>query len=204
MTVPFTFTRWSDGRCGLNCLNASRLRDRIVTSPGEGDVTTIPLGVCAGITPFNFPAMVPMWMYPLAITCGNTFILKPSEKVPLTAIRLAELFAEAGLPDGVLNIIHGGREIVDSICTHPGIASVSFVGSSHVAAHVYSLACQKGKRVQAAGGAKNVLLVMPDAEPDATLRAILGSSTAAPDNAAWRDPSSCQSENPPPTNGATA
>lgn len=135
-----------------------------------------PLGVCAGITPFNFPAMVPMWMFPLAIACGNTFILKPSEKVPLTAIRLAELFAEAGLPEGVFNIVHGGREIVDGICTHPGIAAVSFVGSSHVAAHVYSLGCQKGKRVQAAGGAKNVLLVMPDAEPDATLRAILGSS----------------------------
>jgi malonate-semialdehyde dehydrogenase (acetylating) / methylmalonate-semialdehyde dehydrogenase len=135
-----------------------------------------PLGVCAGITPFNFPAMVPMWMFPLAIACGNTFILKPSEKVPLTAIRLAELFAEAGLPEGVLNIVHGGREVVDTLCTHPGISAVSFVGSSRVAAHVYSLGCQHGKRVQAAGGAKNVLLVMPDAEPEPTLRAILGSS----------------------------
>ena len=135
-----------------------------------------PIGVCAGITPFNFPAMVPMWMYPLAIACGNAFVLKPSEKVPLTAIRLAELFAEAGLPDGVLNLVHGGREVVDALCTHPGIAAVSFVGSSPVAAHVYALGCQKGKRVQAAGGAKNVLLVMPDAEPDSTLRAILGSS----------------------------
>ena len=135
-----------------------------------------PLGVCAGITPFNFPAMVPMWMYPLAIACGNTFILKPSEKVPLTAMRLAELFAEAGLPEGVLNIVHGAREVVDALCTHPGIAAISFVGSSRVAAHVYALGCQHGKRVQAAGGAKNVLLVMPDAEPDSTLRAILGSS----------------------------
>jgi malonate-semialdehyde dehydrogenase (acetylating)/methylmalonate-semialdehyde dehydrogenase len=134
------------------------------------------LGVCAGITPFNFPAMVPMWMYPLAIACGNTFVLKPSEKVPLTAMRLAELFAEAGLPEGVLNIVHGGREVVDALCTHPGIAAVSFVGSSRVAAHVYALGCRHGKRVQAAGGAKNVLLVMPDAEPDSTLRAILGSS----------------------------
>ena len=135
-----------------------------------------PLGVCAGITPFNFPAMVPMWMFPLAIACGNTFILKPSEKVPLTANRLAELFLAAGLPEGVLSIVHGGRDVVDALCFHPGIAAVSFVGSSRVARHVYELGCKHGKRVQAAGGAKNVLLVMPDAEPDSTLRAILGSS----------------------------
>jgi malonate-semialdehyde dehydrogenase (acetylating)/methylmalonate-semialdehyde dehydrogenase len=135
-----------------------------------------PLGVCVGITPFNFPAMVPMWMFPLAIACGNTFILKPSEKVPLTANRLAEIFAEAGLPEGVFNVVHGGREVVDALCTHPGIAAVSFVGSSRIAKHVYSLGCAHGKRVQAAGGAKNVLLVMPDAEVDSTLRAILGSA----------------------------
>jgi len=135
-----------------------------------------PIGVCAGITPFNFPAMVPMWMYPIAIACGNTFILKPSEKVPQTAVRLAELMNEAGLPDGVLNIVHGAAEVVDTLCSHPGIAAVSFVGSSRVASHVYRLGSQHGKRVQAAGGAKNVLLVMPDAEPDSTLRAILGSA----------------------------
>jgi malonate-semialdehyde dehydrogenase (acetylating)/methylmalonate-semialdehyde dehydrogenase len=135
-----------------------------------------PLGVCAGITPFNFPAMVPMWMFLVAIACGNAFILKPSEKVPLTAVRLAELFREAGLPDGVFNLVQGGREVVDALCIHPGIAAVSFVGSSGIAKHVYSLGCSHGKRVQAAGGAKNVLLVMPDAEPDSTLRAILGSS----------------------------
>jgi len=135
-----------------------------------------PIGVCAGITPFNFPAMVPMWMFPLAIACGNTFILKPSEKVPLTALRLAELFASAGLPPGVFNVVHGGREVVDALCTHPGVAAVSFVGSSAVAKHVYTLASAHGKRCQAAGGAKNVLLVMPDAEPDPTLKAILGSS----------------------------
>jgi malonate-semialdehyde dehydrogenase (acetylating) / methylmalonate-semialdehyde dehydrogenase len=135
-----------------------------------------PLGVCAGITPFNFPAMVPMWMFPLAIACGNTFILKPSEKVPLTAQRLAELFQQAGLPDGVFNVVHGGKEVVDALCTHPGISAISFVGSSRIAEHVYSLGCRHGKRVQAAGGAKNVLLVMPDADPDPTLRAILGSS----------------------------
>ena len=135
-----------------------------------------PIGVCAGITPFNFPAMVPMWMFPLAIACGNTFILKPSEKVPMTANRLAEIFAEAGLPEGVFNVVHGGRKVVDALCTHLGIAAISFVGSSPVAKHVYTLGCAHGKRVQAAGGAKNVLLVMPDAEPEPTLRAILGSA----------------------------
>ncbi len=135
-----------------------------------------PIGVCAGITPFNFPAMVPLWMFPLAIACGNTFILKPSEKVPLTAQRLAELFHQAGLPDGVFNLVHGGREVVDALCTHRGVAAISFVGSSRIAEHVYMLGTRHGKRVQAAGGAKNVLLVMPDAEPDSTLRAILGSS----------------------------
>lgn len=135
-----------------------------------------PVGVCAGITPFNFPAMVPMWMFPIALACGNAFILKPSEKTPLTACRLGALLQEAGLPDGVFNIVHGGREAVDALCAHPGIAAISFVGSSPVARHVYALGGQHGKRVQAAGGAKNVLLVMPDAEPDATLRAIMGAA----------------------------
>jgi malonate-semialdehyde dehydrogenase (acetylating)/methylmalonate-semialdehyde dehydrogenase len=135
-----------------------------------------PLGVCAGITPFNFPAMVPLWMFPLAIACGNTFILKPSEKVPLTANRMGELLLEAGLPEGVFNVVHGTHEVVDSLCSHPQIAAISFVGSSRVAAHVYALGCRHGKRVQAAGGAKNVLLVLPDAEPEPTLKAILGSA----------------------------
>ncbi|HEX3359270.1 MAG TPA: CoA-acylating methylmalonate-semialdehyde dehydrogenase [Tepidisphaeraceae bacterium] len=134
------------------------------------------IGVCAGITPFNFPAMVPLWMYPMAIACGNTFILKPSEKVPLTAVRMAELFQEAGLPDGVLNIVHGGREVVDALCTHPKIAAVSFVGSTRVAKHVYETSSKHGKRCQSAGGAKNVLLVMPDAEPESTMRAVMGSA----------------------------
>lgn len=142
----------------------------------DGVTMREPVGVCAGITPFNFPAMVPMWMFPLAIACGNTFVLKPSEKVPLTSLRLAELFMEAGLPEGVLNIVHGGREVVDAICTHPDIAAISFIGSSAIAAHVYTLGCQHGKRVQAGGGAKNVLVVLPDADPDPTLRAIMGSA----------------------------
>ena len=142
----------------------------------DGTTMREPIGVCAGITPFNFPAMVPMWMYPIAIACGNTFVLKPSEKVPLTANLLGEVFLQAGLPEGVFNIVHGGREVVDALCTHAGISSVSFVGSSPVAKHVYELGTAHGKRVQAAGGAKNVLLVMPDAEPDATVRAVMGAA----------------------------
>lgn len=142
----------------------------------DGLTTREPLGVCAGITPFDFPAMVPMWMFPIAVACGNTFILKPSEKTPLTAVRLAELFLEAGLPPGVLNVVHGGRAAVDALLEHPGIAAVSFVGSTTVAEHVYSTASRHGKRVQAAGGAKNVLLVLPDADPDATLRAVMGAA----------------------------
>lgn len=135
-----------------------------------------PLGVCAGITPFNFPVMVPMWMFPLAIACGNTFVLKPSEKVPLSANRLAELFREGGLPDGVLNVVHGGKEVVDTLCNHSGIQAVSFVGSTPVAKHVYETATRQGKRVQSAGGAKNVLLVMPDADMDSTLAAVMSSA----------------------------
>lgn len=135
-----------------------------------------PVGVCAGIPPFNFPAMVPLWMFPIAIACGNTFILKPSEKVPLTALRLAELFVEAGVPAGVLNIVHGGKEAVEALCMHPGIAAVSFVGSSPVAKRVYALAAEHAKRVQAGGGAKNVLVVMPDADPEPTIRAIMGAA----------------------------
>ena len=129
-----------------------------------------PLGVVAGITPFNFPAMVPLWMWPLAIACGNTFVLKPSEKVPLTTIRIAELAMQAGLPPGVLNVVHGGREAVDAILDHPIIKAVSFVGSTPIARYVHERGTKSGKRVQAAGGAKNFVLVMPDADvaPTAT------------------------------------
>ncbi|MHB8637922.1 MAG: CoA-acylating methylmalonate-semialdehyde dehydrogenase [Fimbriimonadaceae bacterium] len=142
----------------------------------DGITTREPIGVCAGITPFNFPAMVPMWMFPVAIACGNSFILKPSEKVPLTAVRLGELLLEAGLPTGVFNIVHGGSEVVDALCSHPRVSAISFVGSSAVAQHVYALACKSGKRVQAAGGAKNVLVVMPDADVDGAVKAIVGSA----------------------------
>ena len=142
----------------------------------DGVTMREPIGVCAGITPFNFPAMVPMWMFPIALACGNAFILKPSEKVPLTANRLGELLGEAGLPEGVFNIVHGGRDVVAALCTHPGITAISFVGSSPVAKYVYETGCANGKRVQSAGGAKNVLLALPDAAPDPTIRAIMGSA----------------------------
>ena len=125
-----------------------------------------PLGVVAGITPFNFPVMVPMWMYPVAIACGNTFILKPSEKDPSTSVMIAELFAEAGLPDGVFNIVHGDKVAVNSILAHPGITAVSFVGSTPIAQYVYEMGSKAGKRVQALGGAKNHMVVLPDADMD--------------------------------------
>ncbi|MFG2137266.1 CoA-acylating methylmalonate-semialdehyde dehydrogenase [Streptomyces sp. NPDC048650] len=132
------------------------------------DVSSIrqSLGVVAGITPFNFPAMVPMWMFPLAIACGNTFVLKPSEKVPSAAFKLAELAAEAGLPDGVLNVVNGDKVAVDAILEHPDIAAVSFVGSTPIARYIHTTGTANGKRVQALGGAKNHMLVLPDADLD--------------------------------------
>jgi malonate-semialdehyde dehydrogenase (acetylating)/methylmalonate-semialdehyde dehydrogenase len=125
-----------------------------------------PLGICAGITPFNFPAMIPLWMFPMAIACGNTFILKPSEKDPSCAIRLVELAHEAGLPNGVVNVVQGDKETVDALLTHPDIQAVSFVGSSMVAKHIQHSAIANNKRVQAFGGAKNHCIVMPDADLD--------------------------------------
>ena len=135
-----------------------------------------PLGVCAGITPFNFPAMVPMWMYPVSIACGNSFILKPSEKDPSCSIKLAELFSEAGLPDGVFNVINGDKVIVDLILKSPDISSVSFVGSTPVAKYIYEESAKNLKRVQALGGAKNHLVVMPDANLDQAVDGIIGAA----------------------------
>ena len=135
-----------------------------------------PLGVVAGITPFNFPAMVPMWMFPIAIACGNTFILKPSEKDPSLALELALLLKEAGLPDGVFNVVHGDKEAVDALLDHPSIAAVSFVGSTPIAEYVYSRGTATGKRVQALGGAKNHLVVMPDADMEQATDALIGSA----------------------------
>jgi malonate-semialdehyde dehydrogenase (acetylating) / methylmalonate-semialdehyde dehydrogenase len=128
-----------------------------------------PLGVCVGITPFNFPAMVPLWMYPVAVACGNTFVLKPSEKVPLTAVLLVELLVEAGLPKGVLNLVHGGRVCVDALLTHPQVQAISFVGSTPVAKYIYETGTRHGKRVQSNGGAKNYLVIMPDADVPKTV-----------------------------------
>src|ERR1700693_2828747 len=138
-----------------------------------------PLGVCAGITPFNFPAMVPMWMFPMAIATGNTFILKPSERDPSAGIRIAELLTEAGLPPGVFNVINGDKEAVDAILQHPGIAAVSFVGSTAIAEYIYTAAAAAGKRVQALGGAKNHMVVMPDADLHQATDALMGAAYGA-------------------------
>ena len=133
-----------------------------------------PLGVVAGITPFNFPCMVPLWMYPVAIACGNTFILKPSERDPSAAVLVASLLQEAGLPPGVLNVVHGDKEVVDAILAHPDIKAVSFVGSTPIASYVYATGTANGKRVQALGGAKNHMVVMPDADMDKVADALMG------------------------------
>jgi malonate-semialdehyde dehydrogenase (acetylating)/methylmalonate-semialdehyde dehydrogenase len=142
----------------------------------DGRVERHPLGVCAGITPFNFPAMVPLWMFPIAIVCGNTFILKPSPKVPLTPMRLAELLTEAGLPKGVFNVVHGNVETVDALLKHPDVAAISFVGSTKVGKYIYETGTAHGKRVQAAGGAKNYMLVLPDVDLDAATNQIIGAA----------------------------
>jgi malonate-semialdehyde dehydrogenase (acetylating)/methylmalonate-semialdehyde dehydrogenase len=133
-----------------------------------------PVGVCAGITPFNFPAMVPMWMFPISIACGNTFVLKPSERDPTLSIRLAELLQEAGLPDGVFNVVHGDKEAVDALLAHRDVDAISFVGSTPIAKYIYETGARNGKRVQALGGAKNHAVVMPDADLDYATEAIIG------------------------------
>jgi len=138
-----------------------------------------PLGVCAGITPFNFPAMIPLWMFPMAIATGNTFVLKPSEQDPMVTMRLVELALEAGIPPGVLNVIHGGVDAVNAVCDHPDIKAVSFVGSTHVGTHVYNRASQAGKRVQCMMGAKNHAIVMPDANKEQTLNNLVGAAFGA-------------------------
>jgi malonate-semialdehyde dehydrogenase (acetylating)/methylmalonate-semialdehyde dehydrogenase len=135
-----------------------------------------PLGVVAGITPFNFPAMVPMWMFPIALACGNTFILKPSERDPSAALLLAEMLKEAGLPDGVFNVVHGDKTAVDAILAHPTIQAVSFVGSTPIAEYVYKTGTATGKRIQALGGAKNHMIVMPDADLDQAADALVGAA----------------------------
>jgi malonate-semialdehyde dehydrogenase (acetylating)/methylmalonate-semialdehyde dehydrogenase len=164
--------------CGMPSLMMGQSLDNV--SKGI-DCQTIrqPIGVCAGISPFNFPAMVPMWMVPFAIACGNSFILKPSEKVPLTPTRTAELLEEAGVPAGVFNLVHGDKVAVDALLKHPLVKAISFVGSSPVAKYVYETAAAHGKRVQALGGAKNHLVVMPDANLEKSVEAIMSSAFGA-------------------------
>lgn len=138
-----------------------------------------PLGVCAGITPFNFPAMIPLWMFPMAIACGNTFVLKPSEQDPMTTMRLVELALAAGIPAGVLNVVHGAESVVNGLCDHPDIKAISFVGSTRVGTHVYQRASLAGKRAQCMMGAKNHAVVLPDAPKEATLNALVGAGFGA-------------------------
>jgi malonate-semialdehyde dehydrogenase (acetylating)/methylmalonate-semialdehyde dehydrogenase len=161
--------------CGIPSLLMGQSLENIATNV-DCETSRHPVGVCVGITPFNFPAMVPLWMFPVALVCGNTFILKPSEKVPLSAVRLGELLVEAGCPAGVFNIVHGDRECVDALLTHPEVRAVSFVGSTRVARHVYETGTQHDKRVQAAGGAKNHLIIMPDADLDQAVAALAASA----------------------------
>jgi malonate-semialdehyde dehydrogenase (acetylating)/methylmalonate-semialdehyde dehydrogenase len=161
--------------CGIPHLLKGEMTEQVSTGV-DSHARRQPLGVCAGISPFNFPAMVPMWMFPVALACGNSFVMKPSEKDPSLAIELAVLLTEAGLPDGVFNVVNGDKVAVDAILNHPGISSVSFVGSTPIAEYVYKTGTSAGKRVQALGGAKNHLVVMPDADLDAAVDALMGSA----------------------------
>jgi malonate-semialdehyde dehydrogenase (acetylating) / methylmalonate-semialdehyde dehydrogenase len=164
--------------CSIGTLQQGEFSENVA---GGVDTYTLrqPIGVCAGITPFNFPAMIPLWMFPMAIVCGNTFVLKPSEQDPLSTMELVELAIEAGIPAGVLNVVHGGKEVVDAICTHPDIKAISFVGSTAVGTHVYNLGSQHGKRVQSMMGAKNHAVVLPDANREQTLNALAGAGFGA-------------------------
>jgi malonate-semialdehyde dehydrogenase (acetylating)/methylmalonate-semialdehyde dehydrogenase len=161
--------------CGMPTL----MMGAVLEDVGRGvdsELVRVPVGVVAGICPFNFPAMIPLWMYPVALAAGNTFVFKPSERTPITGVRLAELLLEAGLPPGVFNVVHGARDTVDALLGHPSVRAVSFVGSAPVAEHVYKTAAAHGKRVQALAGAKNHMIVMPDADLDFTVHAIISSA----------------------------
>ena len=161
--------------CGIPQMLKGEFTENVGTEIDSWSIRQ-PLGVCAGITPFNFPAMVPMWMFPMAIACGNTFILKPSEKDPSCSIKLAELFSEAGLPNGVLNVVNGDKEVVDAILTNKKIQAVSFVGSTPIAKYIYENAAKNEKRVQALGGAKNHCVVMPDCDLDQAVNGLMGAA----------------------------
>ena len=161
--------------CGIPQMLKGDFTENVGTNIDSWSVRQ-PLGVCAGITPFNFPAMVPMWMFPMAIACGNTFVLKPSEIDPSCPLKLAELFSEAGLPDGVLNVVNGDKEVVDAILEHKDISAVSFVGSTPIAKYIYENAAKNEKRVQALGGAKNHCVVMPDCDLDQAVNGLMGAA----------------------------
>ena len=161
--------------CGIPQMLKGEFTENVGTNIDSWS-TRQPLGVCAGITPFNFPAMVPMWMFPMAIACGNTFVLKPSEKDPSCAMKLANLFKEAGLPDGVFNIVNGDKEVVDAILENKDIPAVSFVGSTPIAKYIYENAAKNEKRVQALGGAKNHCVVMPDCDLDQAINGLMGAA----------------------------
>ncbi|WP_426160324.1 CoA-acylating methylmalonate-semialdehyde dehydrogenase [Pseudomonas sp. TSRC2-2] len=164
--------------CSIGTLQMGEFAENVA---GGVDTYTLrqPIGVCAGITPFNFPAMIPLWMFPMAIACGNTFVLKPSEQDPLSTMLLVELAIEAGVPAGVLNVVHGGKDVVDGLCTHKDIKAVSFVGSTAVGTHLYDLAGKHGKRVQSMMGAKNHAVVLPDANREQALNALVGAGFGA-------------------------
>jgi malonate-semialdehyde dehydrogenase (acetylating) / methylmalonate-semialdehyde dehydrogenase len=161
--------------CGIPHLLKGEFSDSVGSNIDSWSLRQ-PVGVCAGITPFNFPVMVPLWMVPVAIACGNTFVLKPSEKDPTCSLRLAELLTDAGLPEGVLNVVNGDRIAVDTLLNDPRTGAISFVGSTPVAQHIYETATRNGKRVQALGGAKNHAVVMPDADPSHTAKALIGAA----------------------------
>ncbi len=173
--------------CGAPSLMMGRTLPRIAVStsfsrereegiPLDSSLERVPIGVCVGITPFNFPIMVPLWMWPMAVACGNTFVLKPSEKVSLCALAEVELASEAGLPDGVLNMVTGGPDVVNHLLTNEDVKAVSFVGSTNVARHIYQTASAAGKRVQCMAGAKNTMIIMPDANQDAAIDGVISSS----------------------------
>jgi len=164
--------------CSVGTLQLGEIAENVA---GGVDTYTLrqPIGVCVGITPFNFPAMIPLWMFPMAIVCGNTFVLKPSEQDPMSTMELVRLALEAGVPPGVLNVVHGGKSVVDALCSHPDVAAVSFVGSTAVGTHVYDLAGRHGKRVQSMMGAKNHAVILPDANREHTLNALAGAAFGA-------------------------
>jgi malonate-semialdehyde dehydrogenase (acetylating) / methylmalonate-semialdehyde dehydrogenase len=164
--------------CSIGTLQQGEFAENVA---GSVDTYTLrqPIGVCVGITPFNFPAMIPLWMFPMAIVCGNTFVLKPSEQDPLSTMQLVELAVEAGVPKGVLNVVHGGKDVVDALCTHELVKAISFVGSTAVGTHVYRLGSEHGKRVQSMMGAKNHAVVLPDANREQALNALVGAGFGA-------------------------